>query len=76
MAFELIASHIQHQRQADAERTRLERLARGAGAHTLSAIDRLRTAAGVRLIGLGQAIGGTALRNGRSPGTSRRRAAA
>jgi len=75
MPFELIASHIQHQRQADAERARLERLARVA-AHTLSAIDRLRTATGVRLIGLGHALGGRALRDGRSPGTTGRRAAA
>jgi hypothetical protein len=64
MAFQLIASHIQHELQEEADRRRFERLVRrGAPA---ARIDRLRAAAGRRLIDLGQALGGETLRRGRS----------
>ena len=70
MTFDLIATQIQEEREADLARARLERLVRdGRGP---GPVARGRAAAGRRLISLGQALGGDALRPGRPAATATR----
>jgi hypothetical protein len=66
MAFQLIASHIQHELREEADRRRVERLVRLG--RPSSGVDRLRVATARHLIALGHALGGESLRRGR-PGT-------
>ena len=59
MSLQLIADHIQHEREAHAEHARLERLARE---RRPGLANRLRIAAARRIIELGLALGGEAAR--------------
>lgn len=61
MPYEIAASHLQHEREVEAEHQRLVREARSAPA-TDSRVARVRTEAGLRLVALGLALGGDGAR--------------
>ncbi len=63
MSIQLIADHIQHEREVEVAHARLERLVRDSGQPRTT---RLRIAAARRLIELGLALGGDAVRPGRT----------
>ena len=63
MTFDLIATQIQEEREAELAQVRLEQLVRDGRGPTR--VARGRAAVGRRLIALGQALGGDALRAGR-----------
>jgi hypothetical protein len=73
MAFQFIASHIQHELQEEAERRRFERLVRRGRRSTR--FDRLRVAVGQRLVSVGVAVGGDAATQRRSQRLPARRVA-
>jgi hypothetical protein len=61
MAFHLIASHLQRERDEEIAHARLVRLAR-TGRHAPSRLDRTRAAIGLRIVALGLALGGDGAR--------------
>jgi hypothetical protein len=68
MTFDLIATHIQDEREAALAYARLEQLVRDGRRPTI--VARGRAAVGRGLIALGQALGGDALRPGRQATTA------
>ncbi len=70
MTFDLIATQMQEAREAELAQARLEQLVRGGRGPTR--VARGRAALGLRLIALGQALGGDALRAGRPATTATR----
>ena len=75
MAFELNATHHQHELEAEAEHARLVREARS-GRRNPSAVSRARATVGLGIVALGVALGGEAARRRANDATRPRSLAA
>jgi hypothetical protein len=61
MTFQENATHLQHERESEAEHERLVRMARSGAAHQ-SPLGRARAAVGLGIVELGLALGGDGIR--------------